>query len=145
MRNICMLTDYFHIPTYNLINGKSLRVPIIHFYILQFNIQRHFHAILFVRVSYSVQTVKCARKMVQTIPVTTYKNTYQHDPHAIIHFYILIQLNIWWHFCAILSPAPEIILRDKTITIYKTTPMHSSRAIFHLYIRKHFFTRLIWF
>ena len=63
MINTRSLLYFFHMTTYNQINGKRQRVPVIHFYILvRFQIRIHFRTSLYIRVSGSVQTVKCAIK-----------------------------------------------------------------------------------
>ena len=63
----------------------------------KFHIQRHFCARLFVRVSSAGDPVNSARNIVQIRSMTNYTSTYQHAPHAIIQFYILIQLRIQRH------------------------------------------------
>ena len=63
MRNARALLYYVHMTTYNQINEKLLRVPIVGFYILiWFNIQ-FFCASLYVRVFDSGQAIKCARNL----------------------------------------------------------------------------------
>ena len=62
-RNVRKLLYYFHITMYNIINCKCPRVPIVHFYkLVLFNIQRYFRASLSIRLSGSIQPVKCTRQ-----------------------------------------------------------------------------------
>ena len=142
-RNFCALLYCVHVTTYNLINEKLPRVPIIHFYILLiFNIWIYFRASLSVRVSKSGQSIRYAINTVQKYPITTYTTTYHEPSHAIIHFYILVWLNIQSNFCASLSSVPENIVQDKPVTIYTTTHTYASHIMIHFYIWQHFRTRL---
>ena len=62
-RATCTILDSVNMPTNNLIIGKHLQIPIIHFNILiRLHIQRHVCTSLTVSVSNSGQPVKCASK-----------------------------------------------------------------------------------
>ena len=89
MKNFRTLLDYVNMITYYRINVKPPRFPIIHFYIIiQFHIKRHFSARLSVRVSNSVQTIKCAIKY---FIIITYHRLHHYiterstQDHTIIH------------------------------------------------------------
>ena len=135
---ICALLYCVHMTTYNQINEKCPRVPIIHFCILVgSNIRGHFVSSLSVRVSDSGQLVHLNRKYVME---RTCHNLQNCTPacfkwyNTLLHTY---KSNIQQYFCTILSSAPEKIVQDKNVTIYKTTTTHSSHIIVHFYIWQH--------
>ena len=67
------------------------------------------------------------RKYLQKETITIYATTHNYYSHAIIHFYILICLNMWGHFCSRLLTVLENIVQNKNITNYTTThTLHTS-------------------
>ena len=87
--------------------------------IIWFNIQRHFCAILYVKVSNSGQRVNSYKNIFRKWNIAIYTTTHNHDSHVIlyiIHLYILVWFIIKRNFWAILSAAPETILQNKTVT-----------------------------
>ena len=83
--------------------------------------------------------------IVLTTPVTTYTTTYQHAPHTIIYFYILIKFNIQQHFLCEPVTCVRKSVRDKRVKIYTTTSPHTSPIIVHFYIWQHIHTILVLF
>ena len=146
MRNFRALLYYVHIHTYNWMNEKRPRIPIVNFYILlQFNVRRHFCAILSIRVSDSVQPVNCARKYRTKI---TYHNLHSYTPSCFTHNHTLLYIHTIQHTMTFFVQAchlhPQNCVGYKYFIIYKTTPTHASHVILHFNLQHHFRTRFSW-
>ena len=119
MINVRMIIVYVHVTTNNLIIGKLLSVPIIHFNILVwFYIIRRVQTNLSVKVSNSGHPVKCARKYCRNkyLSQTTLLNS------SILHRPLYTPMYSYGStyedtFCASPSPAQENTVLDKNCHI----------------------------
>ena len=103
MKNVRTLLDYVHMTTYYRINGKHPWVPIIHVYIIiQFHIKRHFSARLSVRVSNSVQTIKCAIKYFIN---NTYHRLHHYIPERSTQHHTILHITKILHMKSFFMPA----------------------------------------